>query len=308
VPVLNTASLRRTLTSAAKGGLGHLGLEVHRVDRAEENGHPAELEYLAAPGPETVRQAEASFSAEFELAPGLSLTSDEIERRIQSYFWHYSFRFGDHYVNADARSSRGIHSRQYRRHAHLFPALLSVCGGSLEGKTVLDVACNCGFWSIQARLAGAKSVLGVEASEKNVEQARFIRELTGLDGLEFEVGNAYDISKDRYGEFDVVLYFGLLYHLEHPVLALERLADVTREVALVDSTILKNKGPICRVAPDRPHEQNYSNRLRMVPSRTALVRMLRHAGFDQVLVVPHTSESLPTDYAAGVREAFVALR
>ncbi len=277
------------------------------MDRPEENGHPAELEYLPAPGAEAVRRAEASFSAEFQLAPGLSLTSDEIERRIQSYFWHYSFRFGDHYVDADHKSSRGIRSREYRRHSHLFPALLSACDGTLEGKTVLDVACNCGFWSIQARLAGAKSVLGVEASEKNVEQAHFIRELIGLDGLEFEVGNAYDISKDRYGEFDVVLYFGLLYHLEHPVLALERLADVTREVALVDSTILKNRGSFCRVAADRPHKQNYSNRLRMVPSRTAVARMLRHAGFDQVLVVPHTSESLPTDYTAGVREAFVAL-
>lgn len=300
--------VRQRARRSARDVLNRLGLEVHRVGGDEQNGGSRELETLPPPGAEAVVRAENSFSAEFPHVPGLPLAQDEIERRIQSYYWHYPFRFGDRYVEADWKPGRGLHGRHYRRYLHLFPALLSVSGGSLEGKSVLDVGCNCGFWSIQARLAGAASVLGIEASAENVEQARFVRELTGLDGIEFEVGSAYDLSKERHGEFDVVLYFGLLYHLEHPVLGLERLAEVTKELALVDTTIVRDRGPVCHVVPDEVHEQNYSNRLAMVPSRTAVARMLRHAGFARVLAVPRTTEPLPPDYAAGIREAYVALK
>jgi 2-polyprenyl-3-methyl-5-hydroxy-6-metoxy-1,4-benzoquinol methylase len=302
VPTTAANRLRRS----AKGVLRRLGVEVRRVSGPGTNGASGELEALPPPGPEALSRAESSFSAEFPLAPGLE--AEDVERRIASYYWHYPFRFGERYVEADWEPARGLHGRHYRRYLHLFPALLSAAGGSLEGKTVLDVGCNCGFWSIQARLAGATSVLGVEASAENVEQARFIKEVTGLDGIDFEVASAYDLSKERHGEFDVVLYFGLLYHLEHPVLGLERLAEVTRELALVDTTIVRDRGPVCHVIPDAVHEQNFSNRLAMVPSRTAVARMLRHAGFARVLAVPRTSEPLPADYASGTREAYVALK
>jgi hypothetical protein len=46
----------------------------------------------------------------------------------------------------------------------------------------------------------------------------------------------------------------------------------------------------------------------MVPSRTAVARMLRHAGFARVLAVPRTTEPLPPDYALGTREAYVSLK
>ena len=305
---MTTSTAANRVRRSAKGVLRRLGLEVHRVGGPGTNGSSKELGTLPAPGPEVVSRAEASFSAEFPLAPDLGLSADELERRITSYYWHYPFRFGERYVEADWEPGKGLRGRHYRRYLHLFPALLSAAGGSLEGKTVLDVGCNCGFWSIQARLAGAKSVLGVEASAGNVEQARFITDVAGLDGIEFEVASAYDLSKERHGEFDLVLYFGLLYHLEHPVLGLERLAEVTRELALVDTTIVRDRGPVCHVIPDAVHEQNYSNRLAMVPSRTAVARMLRHAGFARVLAVPKTTEPLPPDYAAGTREAYVALK
>jgi hypothetical protein len=254
-----TATAANRVRRSAKGVLRRLGLEVRRVGGPESNGGSSELETLPAPGADAVSRAEASFSAEFPLAPGLLLSPEELGQRITSYYWHYPFRFGDRYVEAD--------------------------------------------WEP----AGATSVLGVEASAENVEQARFITEVAGVDGIDFEVASAYDLSRERHGEFDVVLYLGLLYHLEHP-LGLERLAEVTRELALVDTTIVRDRGPVCHVVPDAAHEQNYSNRLAMVPSRTAVARMLRQAGFARVLAVPRTTEPLPPDYASGTREAYVSLK
>lgn len=294
------------LKLSARSGLRKtLGIEIRRVGRKRG---AAGIETLPPPSPELVEHAERVFSASFPVSPSCPLPPDEIERRIASYYWHYPFRFGDRLVEADWEPAGGLDGRHFQRHLHVFPALLSRTGGSLEGKTVVDVGCNCGFWSIQARLAGAESVLGIEASEENVDQARFILDVTGLEGIEFEVGNAYDVSHERYGEFDVALYFGLLYHLEHPVLALERLYEVTRQLAVVDTTIVRDRTAVCRLHRDKVHEQNYSNRLRMVPSRSAVAMMLRHAGFREVLLVPRSRENLPPDYLNGNRETFIAIR
>lgn len=107
-------------------------------------------------------------------------------------------------------------------------------GGSLIGKTVLDIACSAGFWSIHARMAGADSVIGVEASAKTVEQANFILRLIGLDGIKYRVMNIYAVSREVLGEFDITFFIGLLYHLDKPILALEWLYEVTKSFAVLD--------------------------------------------------------------------------
>jgi tRNA (mo5U34)-methyltransferase len=285
-----------------------LGIEVHRAAGAGASNGAAGTKVLSAPSPEMLERVEGYYSVSFPLSPGCTLTPDEIERRIRSYYWHYTFQFGDRLVEAQWPPGKGLRSRHYQRYCHIFPALLSLTEGSLQGRTVLDIGCNCGFWSLQSRLAGAERVLGLEASEENVDQAKFILELTGLDRLSFEQTNAYDVSGKRHGEFDVVLHLGLLYHLEHPVFALERLSEVTREFAVVDTTVIPDHAAVCRVQPDDVHEQNYSNRLCMIPSSSAVVLMLRHAGFRDVFLVPKTTENLPPDYSKGVRETFIAVK
>ncbi len=284
--------------------LARLSRPLHR--RAESGSSSPRLEPLPPPSAELVERARSTFSTSFPIAASCSLSAEEIEQRVSSYYWHYPFQFGDRRVQADwgpAGDGGGMH---YRRYLNIFPALLSQTGGSLAGKRVVDVGCNCGYFSFQARLAGADSVLGIEASPENIEQARFIQELTGLDGLEFEVGNAYDLSRERHGEFDVALYLGLLYHLAHPVLGLERLAEVTRELAVIGTMVSEAKTPVCEVLPDRIHDQNYSNGVRLVPSPSAVVLMLEHAGFRQVFLVPPDPEA-PRNVRRG-HEVFIALK
>ena len=299
-----TALLRRVKRSARAVLRRKVGIDIRRV---EGDGTTTSVEPLREPDPEPIAAARRTFSASFPISPSCSLSAEEIERAIRSYYWHYSFQFGDRLVQADWLPGRGLSGRHYRRYLHIFPALLALTGGSLAGKTVVDVGCNCGFWSLQARLAGADRVLGIEASPENVEQARLILELTGLDRIQFETGNAYDVSAERHGTFDVAFYLGLLYHLEHPVLGLERLRGVTRELAVVDTTVTRDPASVCRVLPDEAHEQNYSNRLRMVPSPSAVAMMLRHAGFRTVFIVPRSAAGLPPDYTRGARETFIAL-
>jgi tRNA (mo5U34)-methyltransferase len=89
----------------------------------------------------------------------------------------------------------------------------------LTGKSVLDIGCNAGFYSMEMKRRGAARVLGVDFDEDYLAQARFAAKVTGLD-IEFRQLSVYDVGK--LGEkFDVVLFMGVLYHLRHPLLALD---------------------------------------------------------------------------------------
>jgi SAM-dependent methyltransferase len=295
---------RSRLKSLARRLSRLAGLEIRRRPKREERA--ADYSMLEPAPAETVKQAESRFSVSFPISPRCSLAPAEIKERLDSFYWHYPFEFGGRLVEADWEPGRGLYGRHYRRYLHFIPALLSLTDGSLTGKSVLDVGCNCGFWSLQARRLGAESVLGVEGSQENVDQAKFILELTGIDGIRFEQGSAYELSRERHGEFDIVFYLGLLYHLEHPVLALERLFETTTELAVVDTTVIPDSRALCRIQTDVVHEQNYSNRLAMIPSRAAVAVMLRHVGFRRVMLVPNAPGTPPPDYESGRRATFVA--
>jgi len=105
----------------------------------------------------------------------------------------------------------------------------------LHGKTVLDIGCNGGFYSFELKRRGAAHVLGVDHDPAYLAQARFAREQLGLD-VEFVQGDVYDIDRLVGGQqFDVVVFMGVLYHLRHPLYALERVAGLVRGRLLFQS-------------------------------------------------------------------------
>src|SRR6185295_13812021 len=138
------------------------------------------------------------------------LTEAQVAEKAKEYFWHYPFKFGNVLVEADDARFRGLEGRHYQRYLHVFAPLLSLTGGSLEGKTVLEIGCNAGFWAIQARRAGARLVRGVDLSPRNVAQARLIVDVIGMDHVEYGLMHACDVSRAALGDFDVTLFLGLL--------------------------------------------------------------------------------------------------
>src|SRR2546421_790525 len=107
----------------------------------------------------------------------------------------------------------------------------------LSGKSVLDVGCNGGFYCGEVKRRGARRVLGVDGQRQHVRQALFVRKVLGLD-LEFRRFSVYDLDPATIGAFDITLALGLVYHLKHLVLALERLYDVTKELLIVETAII----------------------------------------------------------------------
>jgi tRNA (mo5U34)-methyltransferase len=99
----------------------------------------------------------------------------------------------------------------------------------LRGATVLDVGCNAGFYSLEMKRRGAERVVAIDSSETYLAQARFAAQVRGMD-IEFKNLSVYEVG--RLGErFDVVIFMGVLYHLRHPLLALDLLHEhVTKDV------------------------------------------------------------------------------
>jgi tRNA (mo5U34)-methyltransferase len=105
----------------------------------------------------------------------------------------------------------------------------------LTGQSVLDIGCNGGFYSFEMKRRGARRVLGVDHDEAYLRQARFARTELGLD-VEFERGDVYEIEHIVGGEqFDYIVFMGVLYHLRHPLFALEKVAGLVRRRLLFQS-------------------------------------------------------------------------
>ncbi|MEW6158161.1 MAG: TIGR04290 family methyltransferase, partial [Verrucomicrobiota bacterium] len=110
---------------------------------------------------------------------------------------------------------------KWRQFAHAIPT-------DLSGWTVLDIGCNAGFYSLEMKRRGAARVLGIDSDPAYLAQARFAAEVCGLE-IEFEELSVYDVARLRE-RFDLVLFMGVLYHLRHPLLALDLIhAHVARD-------------------------------------------------------------------------------
>ncbi len=202
--------------------------------------------------------------------------------------WFYPFDLGQGVrVTPNASPVGTVDPERFRAgHAPMWEAVLGACGGSLEGLSVLDAGCFQGYWTLEAARAGAARAVGFDARPEPVEQARFCARAIGLPNASFETGDLLDIG--RFGAFDVVFLFGVLYHVDRPVEFLDRVRRVTRRLVVVNTDVLPLDEPVIQLRYEDPAmELNAAGgALVTVPSVSAVVRMLRHVGFGGVEVLP----------------------
>lgn len=153
----------------------------------------------------------------------------------------------------------------------------------LDGRSVLDVGCNAGFYAVEAKRRGAARVLGVDAQRHHVLQAGFVRDALGLE-LDFRRLSVYDLSPRTVGEFDVTLALGLIYHCKHLVLALENLWRVTRDLLVLETDLYvpdaetAPRDRLLRVVANPPGAQEAIHNW-FLPTADALAALLETAGF-----------------------------
>jgi tRNA (mo5U34)-methyltransferase len=155
------------------------------------------------------------------------LTRDEIQDRVRSLGkWFHNICLNgvwtapDHFLG-------DYPALKFQNFAHALPR-------DLRGKTVLDIGCNAGFYSIEMKRRGADRVLGIDFDEQYLAQAKLAAEILEVD-IELQKLSVYDVAS--LGEkFDLVVFMGVLYHLRHPLLALDLIREhVARDLLLFQS-------------------------------------------------------------------------
>lgn len=98
----------------------------------------------------------------------------------------------------------------------------------LTGKTVLDLSCNSGFFSVEMKRRGASRVVGVERCHGAYQQALLVREMLDVD-IEVVNEDVHSFLWNQTEPFDYVFFLGLFYHLRAPLFVLDRVALLVRE-------------------------------------------------------------------------------
>ena len=170
------------------------------------------------------------------------MNGDAIRARVAELApWFHNIRLGD--VETAPDHFLGDYPRfKFETFAHVIP-------DDLTGKTVLDIGCNAGFYSVEMKRRGAARVVGIDSDERYLAQARLACEVLGFDGIEFRNLDVYQVA--RLGEkFDLVIFMGVLYHLRHPLLALDLIREHVAGDLMLFQTLQQGSTEVLDVPAD----------------------------------------------------------
>jgi len=233
------------------------------------------------------------------------LNAEELEERIAVFpIWNYQFQF-ENGVRTPVADWQRV-NRQKQRRRHFFEPLLSLTGGTLEGKRVLDLGCSSGYWALEAIEAGAEFVLGVDGSETAIEQAELVFEAKGIDPARYRFDRANIFEYEIQERFDVVLCLGLLNVVSKPVALFELMSAAEPQLIVIDTGLSKAPTKLFEVGHLLEPRNRVDYDLVLVPTRRAVVALAGQFGLQTVPlahnIVDYTSMD---DYRNQERLAFI---
>lgn len=236
---------------------------------------------------------------------------EEIRRIIASFpRWHYQF---DLKGNLTPTARECLVNRHNQRKRHIFDPLVKLAGGSLKGKRVLDLGCNAGFWSLQAVQNGCDFVLGIDGRPMHIDQANFVFETLEIEPSKyrFTVANVFDSDVNAFGEFDVVLCLGLMYHVSKPMTLIEKISSVNTDILVVDTRVSTASGSYLEIGHEPTEEwvNAVDYTLVMVPTRDAMIDLVREFGYAAVVLKPEFDDyNGAENYRDGTRKTFLCAK
>jgi tRNA (mo5U34)-methyltransferase len=160
----------------------------------------------------------------------------------------------------------------------------------MTGMRVLDIGCAEGFFSFEAERRGAAEVVAIDSFPDSVRRFNICREAFDARAQAF-LTNVYDLSERTFGTFDLVMFFGVLYHLRHPLLALEKVFSVCSGTVLLQTASFENPAlgeasaaefhpfGIQSGPPDNPL---FDPTVFWIPNSACVRDMMAHVGFEDI--------------------------
>ncbi|WP_336056418.1 TIGR04290 family methyltransferase [Nitratireductor sp. CH_MIT9313-5] len=214
---------------------------------------------------------------------------DSLEEKIHALRpWFHNMKIGgietapDHFLG-------DYPAFKFRNFAHILPE-------DLEGRSVLDIGCNAGFYSMEMKRRNAGRVVGIDSDPRYLAQARLAAETQGFE-LELHQMSVYDVGALNE-KFDLVIFMGVLYHLRHPLLALDLIHEHVCGDQMLFQCLQRGWNTVPEIAEDYPFseweifdepdfpklhfvEHRYAGDPTnwFFPNRAAVEAMLRSSGF-----------------------------
>lgn len=162
---------------------------------------------------------------------------------------------------------------------------------NLRDKRVLDIGCRDGVFSFAAEQMGAGEIIGIDNDlSRGLTEFLIPFKRSRVQARQLNVN---DLEPDTFGQFDVVLFAGVLYHLRYPIWALRRVADVLKD----DATLLIEGGFIDGFAdlpimfcPARQHSP-YDTSSCTFFNEAGLTETLTSLGFSEIRCIASFSYS-----------------
>lgn len=160
------------------------------------------------------------------------MSQGSLQSRVDALRWYHTIDLGNGVVTP------GVDNTALRLKQAALP-------DSFKGLSVLDIGAWDGFWSFEAERRGASRVVAADwyawhgqgwGTDKGKAGFDLAREVLG-SRVEDVAIDVMDLSPERLGTFDIVFFLGVLYHLPHPLLGLEKVASVSKALVVLETVV-----------------------------------------------------------------------
>ncbi len=204
------------------------------------------------------------------------MTDPSLRERASRLHWYHPIDLGGGFVT---RPEKHI-QRRFARRLRLLQIPLD-----LRGKTVLDIGAWDGFWSFECERRGAARVLAIDTyAWDRYGMDSFLLAHSALNSkVEHRRLAVEELSVEAVGQFDLVLFLGVFYHLRSPIDALDRLRTIVRGHLICEThtllPALHGGYPLVSFFPGDGHETGRPREFTAIPTEECLVQMLLSSGF-----------------------------
>jgi 2-polyprenyl-3-methyl-5-hydroxy-6-metoxy-1,4-benzoquinol methylase len=144
-----------------------------------------------------------------------------LKEKIKQYNFYHRIKLEENIYTRDLENEHFSHRKIEERISKL----------DFKNKKILDIGCRDGFFSFYAEKKGAKEIIGID---NNISKGAVELLIPYFNSrVKMYEKNLYDLEIKDFGQFDIILFFGVLYHLRDPFSAIKKCSDL-----LFDSGLL----------------------------------------------------------------------